>query len=94
MNFATQSARWYPTALVLSNGSVVVMGGQVGPEANGISNPTLEILPRIRGGNTQVYLDFLQRTAPINLYPYLNVLPSGNIFVGEFEIADFSNFPH
>jgi hypothetical protein len=89
--FTIQSQRWYPTALVLSNGSVVVMGGSEG--SGGANNPTLEILPRIPGGDTQVYLDFLARTAPNNLYPFLHVLPSGGIFVGEFEIADFSNFP-
>lgn len=90
--FTIQSQRWYPTALVLSNGSVVVMGGSEG--AGGANNPTLEILPRTPGGDTQVYFDFLQRTAPNNLYPFLHVLPSGRIFVGEFETVDFSNFPH
>jgi hypothetical protein len=85
-----QSERWYPTALVLSNGSVLVMGGQQGP--SGPNNPTLEILPRIPGGNTQVYLDFLNMTAPNNLYPFLDVLPSGLVFVGEFERIDSSNF--
>ncbi len=92
--FTIQSERWYPSALVLSNGSVLVMGGSKGSESSGSNNPTLEILPQIPGGDTQVYLDFLQRTAPNNLYPYLHVLPSGGIFVGEFEIADFSNLPH
>jgi hypothetical protein len=68
------------------------MGGSLG--SNGKENPTLEILPRIPGGNTQVYLDFLEQTAPNNLYPFLHVLPSGGIFVGEFEIADSPDFPH
>ena len=89
--FSTQGGRWYSTALVMSNGSILVMGGVAG--AGGPADATVEILPRIPGGNTQVYLDFLQWTAPNNLYPYLHVLPSGGIFVGEFEIADFSNFP-
>jgi glyoxal oxidase-like protein len=92
MSFTIQSPRWYPTALVLSNGSVLVMGGEIAP--NGAINPTLEILPRISGGDTQVYLDFLQRTAPNNLYPFLHVLPSGRIFTGESGTADFSNLPH
>jgi len=48
------------------------MGGEVG--ANAPPNPTLEILPRIPGGNTTVYLDWLQRTDPNNLYPFLHVL--------------------
>ncbi|KAI9457229.1 copper radical oxidase [Lactarius psammicola] len=52
-NLQLQSGRWYPTALVLSNGSVLVMG---------------------------VFLDWLDRTDPNNLYPFLHILPSGLIF--------------
>jgi hypothetical protein len=63
------------------------MGGEKG--AGGGANPTLEILPRIPGGDTQVFLDYLNRTDPKNLYPFLHVLPSGRIFIGEFETADF-----
>jgi len=82
-----QGGRWYPTTLLLSNGSILVMGGETG--ANAPANPTLEILPRIPGGDTTVFLDWLQRTDPNNLYPFLHVLPSGRIFVGEFETTDF-----
>jgi hypothetical protein len=63
------------------------MGGETG--ANAPANPTLEILPRIPGGTTTVFLDWLQRTDPNNLYPFLHVLPSGRIFAGEFETTDF-----
>ena len=54
-------------------------------------DPTLEIVPQIPGGNTTVYLDFLQQTDPNNLYPFLHVLSSGSVFVGEFEMSDFLN---
>ena len=57
------------------------MGGETG--ANAPANPTLEILPRVPGGSTVVFLDWLLRTDPNNLYPFLHVLPSGRIFVGE-----------
>jgi hypothetical protein len=67
----------------MSNGSVLIVGGESG--AGAPANPTLEILPRIPGGSTQIFLDWLSRTDPYNLYPFLHVLPSGNIFVGEFE---------
>ena len=90
--FTIQSQRWYPSAVVLSNGSVLVMGGTRG--SGGRENPTLEILPQIPGGDTQIYLDFLELTAPNNLYPFLHILPKGGIFVGEFEIANLCNFPH
>ena len=59
------------------------MGGETG--SNAPANPTLEILPRIPGGSTQVFLDFLNRTDPNNLYPFLHVLPSGLLFTGGFE---------
>ncbi|KAF8264446.1 copper radical oxidase [Lactarius quietus] len=84
-NFQLQSGRWYPTALVLANGSVLVMGGENGP--NGAPNPTLEILPRIPGGDTQLFLGWLNSTNPNNLYPFLHVLPSGRIFVGYYNEA-------
>jgi hypothetical protein len=80
--FIIQSGRWYPSAVVLANGSVLVVGGENGP--NGPPTPTLEILPRIPGGNTLVFLNWLQRTDPNNLYPFLHVLPSGRIFAGKF----------
>jgi hypothetical protein len=84
-----QSGRWYPTALVLSNGSVLVMGGEDGPNTIGAPNPTLEIVPRIPGGDTQVFLDWLNRTDPNNLYPFLHVLPSGLIFVGALKVLNY-----
>jgi hypothetical protein len=64
----------------MSNGSVLVMGGE--SSGGGPGNPTLEVFPRIPGGDTQLFLDWLQRTAPNNLYPFLHILPSGLIFVG------------
>jgi len=65
------------------------MGGEFG--AGFPPNPSLEIVPQIPGGNTTVYLDWLQRTDPNNLYPFLHVLPSGGIFAGESEMSDFLN---
>jgi len=81
-----QGGCWYLTALlVLSNGSVLIMGGEIG--ANAPPNPMLEILPRIPGDNMTVYLDCVQRTDPNNFYPFLHVLPSGRIFVGYYNEA-------
>ncbi|KAI9440983.1 copper radical oxidase [Lactarius indigo] len=83
--FNLQTGRWYPTALVLSNGSVLVMGGENG--AGGLASASVEILPRIPGGDTRVFLDWLDRTNPNNLYPFLHILPSGLIFVGYYNEA-------
>lgn len=36
-------------------------------------------------------MDWLNRTDPNNLYPFLHVLPSGNIFVGYYNEARILN---
>ncbi len=87
--FAVQGGRWYATTVVMSNGSILVMGGVAG--AGGPADATVEILPRVPGGNTKVSLDFLQRTSPNNLYPFVNILPSGRLFVGEFEMNSLTS---
>ncbi|KAF7327563.1 hypothetical protein MKEN_00335300 [Mycena kentingensis (nom. inval.)] len=74
-----QRQRWYPTALTLANGSVLIVGGETGSNAS--PQPNLEILPKPVGGDTVIDLDWLERTDPYNLYPFIFVLPSGNIFI-------------
>jgi Glyoxal oxidase N-terminus/Domain of unknown function (DUF1929) len=70
--------RWYPSAMIMANGSVLVLGGEVG--SNSAPTPSCEILPPPPGGYAK-YLDWLMRTDPNNLYPFMFVLPSGGIFV-------------
>ncbi|KAF8259546.1 copper radical oxidase [Lactarius quietus] len=70
------TARWYPSAMVMSNGSVLVIGGEVG--SNSAPSPTLEILPHVPGAGT-LFMDWLNRTDPNNLYPFMNIMPSGKI---------------
>jgi hypothetical protein len=70
---------------MLPNGSILVIGGETGSNAS--PQPNLEILPTPVGGDTVVNLDFLNRTDPYNLYPFVIVLPSANLFVGKFEIV-------
>lgn len=70
--------------LVLTNGSILVVGGQVG--SNGAPVPTLEVLPKPAGGYVK-FCDWLQRTDPYNLYPFLSVLPTGQIFVAYYNEA-------
>ncbi|KDR73047.1 hypothetical protein GALMADRAFT_142740 [Galerina marginata CBS 339.88] len=84
-----QRARWYPTAAVLSNGSILVMGGEIG--SNSAPQPNLEVLPKPAGGDTVVPLDWLARTDPNNLYPFVIILPSTHIFVGYFNEARILN---
>lgn len=74
-----QRGRWYPSAMVMANGSILVVGGEDG--SNGPPVPSLEILPTPAGGDTVLTMDWLQRTDPYNLYPFLFVLPSQGILV-------------
>lgn len=86
-----QQGRWYPTAMIMSNGSILVIGGEVG--SNSAPVPTIEILPYT--GTKPLYMDWLERTDPNNLYPFACVLPSGGIFVAyynEARILDETNF--
>lgn len=78
-----QSGRWYPSAMILANGSILVMGGETG--SNLATVPTIEILPPT--GTPPLYMDWLERTAPDNLYPFCAVLPSGGIFVAYYNEA-------
>lgn len=88
---ALLNGRWYPTAMNMANGSVFIIGGEIG--ANSAPVPTCEILPRPPGGYAK-YLDWLQRTDPNNLYPFTFVLPSGIlvIFYNEARIIDERTF--
>lgn len=81
--------RWYPTTNILANGSILVIGGEIG--SNDVAQPNLEILPRTPGGNTVIELEWLARTDPWNLYPFVVVLPSGRIFVAYYNEARILN---
>ena len=76
-----QRGRWYPTAAILSNGTILIIGGETG--SNAAPQPNLEILPKPVGGDTVVNLDWLARTDPNNLYPFVIILPSQRIFIGK-----------
>ena len=69
---------------MLPNGSILVIGGEPGSNS-AIHEPNLEILPKPAGGETVVPLDWLARTDPFNLYPFVIVLPSKHLFVGKGE---------
>jgi hypothetical protein len=77
--------------MILSNGSVMVIGGQVG--SNSAAVPSIEVLPAT--GTPPLYMDWLERTNPNNLYPFVCVLPGGGIFVAywnEARILDQGTF--
>ncbi|PHH72353.1 hypothetical protein CDD82_6023 [Ophiocordyceps australis] len=71
-----KNGRWYPSTMVMANGSILVIGGEQG--SNGAPVPTLELLPPPPASRA-LYMDWLERTDPNNLYPFVCVLPSGGI---------------
>lgn len=77
-----QAPRWYPSALQMSNGSILVIGGE--KCANCDATPNMELLPKVGG---LLEFDWLLRTHPNNLYPFVSVLPGGGIFVGYYNEA-------
>lgn len=79
-----QKGRWYPSAMMMANGSILVVGGENG--SNGPPVPSLEVIPRPAGASI-VYCDWLERTDPNNLYPFMTVLPSGNILASYYNEA-------
>ena len=68
--------------MMMSNGTILVMGGE--QCSNCAPVPSLELLPKV---GPIVFLEFLNRTDPLNLYPFLTVLPGGGIFVGYYNEA-------
>ena len=70
------SGRWYPTAMIMANGSILVVGGEV--ESNGAPVPSLEIIPKPAGVTSPLYCDYLNRTDPNNLYPSQSSRPVGS----------------
>ncbi|KAF2088050.1 copper radical oxidase [Saccharata proteae CBS 121410] len=81
---ALQVGRWYPTAMLMANGSILVVGGEDG--SNGAPVPSLEILPKPDGGFL-LDCEWLRRTDPYNLYPFMAVLPSGGILAAYYNEA-------
>lgn len=77
-----QTTRWYPTSLIMPNGSILVVGGENG--SNGPPVPNMEILPQV---GPLKHAQYLLDTDPYNLYPFLAVLPSGGIFMQYYNEA-------
>nr|XP_036580691.1 WSC domain-containing protein [Colletotrichum truncatum]KAF6788686.1 WSC domain-containing protein [Colletotrichum truncatum] len=78
-----QDGRWYPSAMIMANGSIFVIGGEEG--SNGAAVPTIEVLPYT--GTAPLFQQWLLDTDPNNLYPFIAVLPSEDIFVAYWNEA-------
>ncbi|POS84906.1 hypothetical protein EPUL_006086 [Erysiphe pulchra] len=79
------TARWYPTVQTMPDGSVFVASGSLNglyPENLENNNPTYEMLDRRGNPRGKTYdLDILVKNQPYHMYPFINVLPDGNLFI-------------
>ncbi|WVN87854.1 uncharacterized protein L203_103050 [Cryptococcus depauperatus CBS 7841] len=89
------SRRWYPTLETLEDGSAIIIGGcEWGGYVNyadNQNNPTVEYFP---SKGQPFTLNFLLNTMPVNLFPLVWLLPSGNLFIQaeyQAEIFDYKN---
>ncbi|KAI9493033.1 glyoxal oxidase N-terminus-domain-containing protein [Zychaea mexicana] len=74
--------RWYPTVEQLPEGDLFIIGGSIKGAAvnrDEINVPSYEFWPPRPEGI--VNMPFLNETMPYNLYPFVFVLPDGNLFV-------------
>jgi hypothetical protein len=74
----------------MANGSVLVIGGEIG--SNDVNQPNLEILPKPGGpnaGDTVVDQPWLEDDNRLESYPFVFVLPSGRLFVGKCSSESF-----
>ncbi|XP_059316704.1 aldehyde oxidase GLOX-like [Lycium ferocissimum] len=68
--------RWYSTDHILPDGRIIIVGGR--------SAFSYEFFPRNTNNNGIFYLPFLKETTDPeenNLYPFLYVLPDGNLYI-------------
>jgi Glyoxal oxidase N-terminus/Domain of unknown function (DUF1929) len=79
------SARWYPTAQTMPDGTIFVASGSLNgldPTVLMNNNPTYEILSA--GGVTQgqnIPLEILEKNQPYYMYPFIHLLNDGTLFI-------------
>ncbi|KAL0094104.1 copper radical oxidase [Phycomyces blakesleeanus] len=90
-----QNNRWYPTVEQLPEGDIIIVGGSTKGTAfnrDEINVPSYEFWPPRSGG--EIHLPFLEETMPYNLYPFVFLLPDGNLFMfanNQSMIFDYHN---
>lgn len=84
-NRKLSTARWYATAQTMPDGSVFVASGSLNgldPSKPQNNNPTYEMLSRDGSPQGQsINLDILAKNQPYYMYPFVNLLPDGNLFI-------------
>jgi hypothetical protein len=79
------TARWYPSAVTLPNGDILVCSGSLNgldPTNPANNNPTCELLDA-NGGvkSASKTIELFLNTQPYHMYPFMHVLPDGSIFI-------------
>jgi len=77
-NLPMSAGRWYPSAVTLGNGEIVVLSGA---DPGGGTN-TPEVWQTNSGGG---WRSLTNATLGLNLYPYLHLAPNGKVFVAGTE---------
>ncbi|KAL9069515.1 MAG: hypothetical protein Q9157_006123 [Trypethelium eluteriae] len=89
------SARWYPSAQVMQDGTIFVASGSINglnPTVSANNNPTYEVLDVngvSHGGS--IPMEILARHEPYYMYPYLHLLRDGSLFVFVSKSAETFN---
>ncbi|KAK9236384.1 glyoxal oxidase N-terminus-domain-containing protein [Lipomyces kononenkoae] len=80
-----ESARWYATAQNLANGEIFVASGSLNglnPTIPANNNPTWEILDKTGKSYTgSIPMDLLIHNQPYYMYPFVNLLRDGELFI-------------
>ena len=79
------SARWYPTAQIMGDGTIFVASGSLtglDPAVAANNNPTYEVLDRNGlSSGTATSMDLLAKNQPYYMYPFIHLMKDGNLFV-------------
>ncbi|KAI8603437.1 glyoxal oxidase N-terminus-domain-containing protein, partial [Dissophora ornata] len=76
------AGRWYPTVETLADGRLFIIGGAnrgASENSEEISVSSWELYPPLPSNPT--HFPFLLETLPYNLYPMVNLMPDGNLFI-------------
>lgn len=90
------TARWYPSVQTLPDGTIFVASGSLNgldPAQHANNNPTYEILDQ--NGITQgqsILMEILVKSQPYYMYPFIHLLPDGNLFIFVSKSSEIFNF--
>ncbi len=83
--------RWYPTCTTLPDGRVLITSGtkEGGTQPDASLNDTCQVFSPDAGLGELVQMEFLNEIAPVSIYPFIFVLPSGKLFVHGWNKTSF-----